>query len=447
MALPQVKVVHASEAKAVKRTLRKPQHPFNIHSRPFEITPFLIAPTLPGDTLTNWLMQSRVVTDPILNPLIGWWKEYYFFHVPITALDANFTTSGNGFATANIEGMFIDPTVDLRVDEGGAGAVSAPYYTFKDGMNYVQYAVEVITQWFFRDEDDVATTLLDNYPGAYIDRRNGFQSLLANDATGDDPELPGVDDIEEQEKLSAYSTEYDKWEILRDSALTDLTYEDYLRAQGVGVPAGQETDPDTGKVISKPELLRYVRKWQYPVNHIDPTTGTPTSAVSWSIVERGDAKYLFKQPGFVVGVTVTRPKMYLGSQKGSLTGLMSTWKHWPSVVMKDHPYTKLIKVTHSATDGPLINQATQDYWLDIGDLFEYGEQFVNFAQTVADNHALTFPGDVAGGATLADRVPTLAQSKSFFVDAAGTKNLVREDGVCHLTFKSRLGKDTTPGGG
>jgi hypothetical protein len=59
---------------------------------------------------------------------------------------------------------------------------------------------------------------------------------------------------------------------------------------------------------------------------------------------------------------------------------------------------------------------------------------------------LAFPADLGGGATGADRVPTLAQVKSFFVDAAGTKNLIREDGVCHLTFKSRLGRDTTPGG-
>jgi hypothetical protein len=55
------------------RRARRPEHRFELASTPWAITPFLIAPVLPGDTMTNLLLQARVVSDPIKNPLIGWW--------------------------------------------------------------------------------------------------------------------------------------------------------------------------------------------------------------------------------------------------------------------------------------------------------------------------------------------------------------------------------------
>ena len=48
---------------------------------------------------------------------------------------------------------------------------------------------------------------------------------------------------------------WQNWILLRQQALTDMTWEDYLATFGVHVP-------DAGK--SKPELIRYFRDWQYP---------------------------------------------------------------------------------------------------------------------------------------------------------------------------------------
>lgn len=445
--VPNIQIVHASDAKAQPRKTRNPQHPFNIRSRPFEITPFMIAPVLPGETMSNLLMQSRVVSDPILNPLIGWWMEYYFVYVPLVAL-AN--GRSYGIPITDVQDMFIDPAADIASATGlTQSANDATTYTYKGAMPWLNLCLQQIADDWFRDENDVdagGAGYIENYPGAYRDRRNGFQSLLADNTTGDDDELPGVDPIEEQvAPLTGFTTEYDKWEILRDSGLTDVTYEDYLRAQGA--PVENQAETIDGVPIVRSELMRYIRKWSYPTNHVDPTDGTPTSALSYSVVERADKRRLFKHPGFLVGVTVCRPKIYLGSQKGSLVGLLKNYKAWPSVVLKDYPYTSLLKVTHSATDGPLQNQATQDYWVDAKDLYLYGDQFVNYAMAVADNHGIAFPTDVASGPSAEDRIPTLAQVKSFFVDAAGTKNFFRQDGVVHLDIKSRIGGDTTPGGG
>ena len=66
---------------ATGRKSRRPSHPFQLKTRPWQIQPFCIAPVLPGETLKNLLLQSRVVSDPLKHPLIGWWCEYYYFYV------------------------------------------------------------------------------------------------------------------------------------------------------------------------------------------------------------------------------------------------------------------------------------------------------------------------------------------------------------------------------
>lgn len=74
------------------RVTRKPVHNFNVETRPFQIQPVMIAPVLAGETLNNLLLQSRVVTMPLKNPLIGWWKEYYFFYVKLRTWSSETTS-------------------------------------------------------------------------------------------------------------------------------------------------------------------------------------------------------------------------------------------------------------------------------------------------------------------------------------------------------------------
>lgn len=87
----------------------------------------------------------------------------------------------------------------------------------------------------------------------------------------------------------------------------DVSFEDYLRAQGVK-PAMKEPEE-----LYKLELIRYVRDWTYPSNIVDPVTGVPLSACSWSIFERADKARFFVEPGFIFAVQVIRPKVYLSS--------------------------------------------------------------------------------------------------------------------------------------
>ena len=175
-----------------------------------------------------------------------------------------------------------------------------------------------------------------------------------------------------------------------------------------------------------------------PSNTIDPTTGAATTAVTWSIDERADKNRFIKEPGFVVGLTLARPKVYLSNQTGSLTGIMDTAAEWLPAIFRDDPYSSLIQV--AAAQGPLTGQ-TKGYVFDLRDLFLYGEQFTNFTPEAAMN-AIALPGD-----NMAKRYPSLAMARSIFTDdsaAAGArKQFLEEDGRIDLTFSTQV-EDSTP---
>lgn len=46
------------------RIHRRPKHKFRVNVFPYDITPFLIAPVLPGETLANAWFECREVTPP-----------------------------------------------------------------------------------------------------------------------------------------------------------------------------------------------------------------------------------------------------------------------------------------------------------------------------------------------------------------------------------------------
>lgn len=421
---PAVKVVSVDAVAKVRRAFRRPQHTFNLKAKPYEIVPFMIAPVLPGETLVNALFQSRVVSDPIQNSLIGWHKEYYWFYIPHQALD-DWDTTGL------LKSMMLG-TTDVSTLKAAANDV--PYYTFKAGMDFVKKCTEAVVAEYFRDEDEaVNVASIENYYAAQIDQEGWHHSLKKESGGTDDAELPGIDEQEELDILPGFSTIYAQWELMRDAGMEDVTYEDVLRSYGVSIPKAEDTSAE-GEAF-KPELIRYVRDWTYPSNTVNPADGTVASAVSWAFKERITKKRFFKRPGFVLGVTITRPKLYLGSQKGAAVGLLKDHLGWLPAVYQGLPYTSVQEELDSATDGILQNQ-TEDYWLDIRDLFRFGDQFVNHAMSAAANHGLALPT-----AALDKKYPTDAMVESLFKTAGS--EYVREDGVCALNILGRLGPDTT----
>ena len=406
-----------------RRVPRYPKHQFQIRHRPFEITPFMIAPVLPGETMKNLMMQARCVTDPIKNRLCGWWLEHYFFYVKHRDLE------GRDDFTA----MMLDPSTDLSAYKHASG--NAFTYVADDCIDWVQHCLERIVEEYFR-EDGVAWdshVITSGRPAAAINLEGWWQSVV------DRTTLLDPDDIElldisagtagggdDKLKASEIDTALRQWEFLRLNNLTDMDYEDYLATYGVKVPKAE---------LHRPELIRYSRAWQYPVSAIDPSDGSPANAVVWSVSERADKARYFTEPGFVVGVSVVRPKVYLRSQTGGAVGLLDNAYSWLPAVLMDDPATSLKET--STSNGPL-QSTTNAYVTDVRDLFLYGDQFVNFDLAATDANVVDLPNAALTNLRYVD-----SDDCDALFAAASPANQCYQDGVVSMTIHG-MQVDSTP---
>nr|QXN72841.1 MAG: major capsid protein [Microvirus sp.] len=394
-------MVQVVELPAAGRVNRKPAHSFQIRQRPWQIQPFMIAPVLPGETLKNLLCQARVVTDPIKNPLIGWWFELYFFYVKHRDL-----TQREHFTS-----MVLEAGYDLSSLNAAA---KVEHYHYGGAIDWTQHCLERVVEEYFRDEGEAWDGyLIGNLPAASVAGQSWLDSVTDTTALDAGTPIAAGDTPEELDGMAR------QWEFMRAHKLTNMSYEDFLATYGVR-KSRQE--------IHKPELVRYVRDWTYPSNTINPSDGKPSSACSWAIAERADKARFFAEPGFLFGVAVARPKVYFSAQKGSAASLLADAFSWLPAVMQDAPYTSLKELAAGA--GPLQG-TTNGYWVDVRDLFLYGDQFVNFALTATDAGMVALP--TSG---LQKRYATATDADALFVTPA-TANLVRYDGIASLTIAGR----------
>jgi hypothetical protein len=381
----------------------------------------MIAPVLPGETLTNLQLQARAVTDPIKNPLIGWWLEYYYFYVKHRDLAERDTLMNMVMTNASTAAL----NVAAKVETYHAG--SAPDYT--------QLCLNRIVDTYFRDEGEITLAgSIGNLPAASLSSDTWLDSVKAASTNPtNDPEFPGNTTRIQTDDLIPGTTQamFDQWEFMKQEKLTDLTYEDFLKTYGV-----------TGQAVAavvdehKPELIRYVRDWTYPTNTVEPTTGVPASACSWAVAERADKDRFFTEPGFLVGLTVARPKVYLSKQKGTGVSMLADAFSWLPAVLSNDPYTSLRQFANTA--GPLQGNVTDaaGYWVDVRDLFVYGDQFVNFSLAVSDAGLVALPT-----VALQKRYPVAADADALF-KSASPANLIRQDGVTQLSILGRLSDET-----
>lgn len=266
--------------------------------------------------------------------------------------------------------MFVDPTnTDLSATLG-IGADDTKFFTAKGGVPYASYCYQKIVEWYFRDEGEAwnVKTLASGLAVAQI-RDVGWMDSLTDES--DMPEgaaISGATDAGDLERL------VEAFQMLRAMGLSDMTYEDMLRSQGINIPEA---------AVGRPELLWHMSNFQYPSNTIDPTDGTPTSAVSWVFKESMKKAKMFKEPGFIMGVSVTRPKVYMGGQFGNMTAHLSrAWDWLPAYLPPDMAETRL--KYFAAGTGPLGDRSgtgagtESEYWVDVADLFVHGDEWRDF---------------------------------------------------------------------
>lgn len=393
-----------------QRVGRYPRHSFNVQLEPFQIVPTMIAPVLPGETLKNAFIQARAISEPVVDDLAGSWFNWSLFYVKLRDLAGR----------EDFMNMMVDLTADMSSYKRTVSH-DTPNFTFIGGMQWVQYCLDSVVGAYYRDQDDNPSDI-GNYPAAMLHTENWMHSLTQDAAfIADEPSISTAGDnaftASEVENLMQ------QWQYLKANNLIDMTYEDYLRAQGINLP-----DPED----EKPELIRTVTNWTYPANGVDPSTGSVRSVWSWSIAESADKPRLFKEPGFLFATACVKPKLYLSLQKGAVVGAMDNLLPWlPHQAQLD---LRARMKNYAAGAGPLPSN-TDDYWFDIGDLLSHGDQFWNWA---IDQAEVAMPE--AGGNF---KYPTAAMINTLSV--SGTSCTIRVDGVVQLNVASTI-RDITPRG-
>lgn len=405
------------------RVGRYPRHTFQISTKPYVAAPFMIAPTMPQETLKNIFFESRVVTDPILSSIIGWKQQYFFYWVSMSDLliDA-------------MRQMFIDPTNTDIASTQGLAANDQFYYTAKGGVPYAKLGVQRIVDHYFRADgeapDDYKRGATEEYLVQY-QQDNWMDSLTDKDAMPEGATISTATDAGDLQRLML------AFEQLRALGVANMTYEDWLRSNGINVPNEQEQ--------GKPLELGYFSDFQYPSNTINPVDGIPASAVSWVFKNGNSERRFFKEPGFIIGLAVTRPKVYWAGLAGNAAAHLTRAWDWSPNYLWGHPETTL--KNFAGDTGPLGDRtiATDGYFVDMRDIFLYGDQWQNvmaFAPNVTHqgaNHMVASPT----GDTFRWRYPTDAECRMFFKDPTNASN-VRHDGYVNLSIDGHM-VDTTIG--
>lgn len=414
------------------RRNRNPRHPFKALQEPYCLYPVLLAPVLPGETMTNLLIQSRVVTDPVKDPLAGWWTEYWFFYVKLTDLHQR----------QEFQEMIIRPD-DFSKTGLTAAAFDNVYWTSEGGIEWSKFCMQRVVEEFFRNEGETwdGHNIFGLPPvAAFEERHSWMQSLtMGDDVIAMDVQISTAgDNAFTMSELEAAQREY---QISKAMGMQMPTWEDYLVQNGVRAAVAENPH--------RPELIRHIREWTYPSNTINPTNGTPTSAVSWSIAERADKDRYFKEPGFVFGVATHRPKVYRRNQRGTPAGFMDSAEMWLPALLANDAWSSMKAHVTNSDSGPLpgITDAQGYYW-DMRDLLLYGDQMVSGYNIAGVTDTTNTWSTVALPSSAAQKdYPSEGDVNSLFVGGAETTpiNKVRSDGVIQLTIKGRQ-VDTTPPG-
>lgn len=354
----------ASQSKRKRRVARRPKHSFLIKQYPYEITPFMIAPVLAGETLKNALLQSRAVSTPMENSLIGHHMEHYLFYVKLRDL-ADRDDIANLLLDMNETGVTTE------------GADNVYLYAKSGAIAWQQMCLDSVVDHYFRDEGETVNEVVGGTTGlplAHFNNTNFGESMTLDSAIETDNIDGSVNPIE----FDQLEDEYQTWEFMRNMQLTEKTFEEYC--EDFGAKIGKE-EPN------KPELIRYTKNWTYPTNTVDGSGNINTQA-TWSIAERSDKDRFFKEPGFIFGVTVWRPKLYLADQQQAAVSVLDNALRWLPAAMKDKPMSSIQKISSNAANSPYDDTAmgtSVDYWIDIRDLFVHGDQFINYAADETDN--------------------------------------------------------------
>lgn len=387
------------------RRTRYPKHNFNVEFEPFDIQPIGIVPVSAGDSVKSLRFEARVLTDPIVSQITGWWAELYWFYVRFSDLEE--------YAAA--QAMVSDPAFNL------AGLVTAAKtwtYHNGNGPDWLFMAYKQAVRTHFRPENGDWNDALGDSGAA----RAGLVGRTWVDTVELEANLPNP------AAADTYAGRWEHYEALRRAKLVTMDYPEWLRSQGVDVPE-QLAQPLSEK--RRPELIRFTRQFAYPSNTVDPAGTGTVSAVSWVVADRMDRAIFCDEPGFIIGAALVRPKLYRGNQVATGAALLRDARTIAPDILEEAPQETLKMVT--GANAASLTTAV-DYWLDTNGVYVLGDQFIVGAS--APKTALP------ATATLQKSYPVTADIDALFANVAVNK--VRIDGSASLSIVGRRKLTTSP---
>ena len=430
---------------AIGRKVRTPRHSFATKQLPYEITPFFFAPVLPGETMKSLQYLNSVRSGFLQATQSGWWHETMFFYVKHRDLQ---DAVANLLIDMHVRGVDLEPA--------GAAADANLYYSAPSAVAgtypFLKAAMQVVVEHYFRHENethDVRMSPNGRYVAAY--QRLDLLDSASYDTIGPADEnelLPDAALIDQHNSdtnvLPGFEAHHAQWKRLRAAGYIEVDFEDYLRAHGISVPV-EDATPD------RPELLRYIKDWQLPAIRQHPDTLEETATVKWALSETATKSRFFKEPGFLLGVSVIRPKVFL-NQSFSLIGHLKDSFSWLPQLLHDRPETSLRMLTSAQAAAAFPSyEGAEGIWIDFRDLFLYGEQFVTGLTAAELAHVVNVCASPYG-MEFSQRYPADADIQGHFFATDGefppvarvTDGAFISEGIAQPSILSRI-RDLTPG--
>jgi hypothetical protein len=412
-----------------ERRVRRPQHPFNVITKPFQVQPVMCAPVLPGETLKSLLIQSQVWSDPLSVDMknTGWWCEYNVWYCKHRDL-LGFEVAVDGLGKDLID-MFVSNESLSGHQEAAAVAWS---YCAPGGIDFVKNCLARVVDEYYRDEGEAwndANKMLDSVPLAQIygkGRSDAFDKLTLASGYADHRQKLDADNDGTIYVGDEMNRAFQEWAAAHDAGLVDMTYEDWMRTYGGRAGAGVEPDRVD---YHRPEDLGYFRQFAYPNNTVEPSTGVPAVAIGWRVASQLKKSFAFQEPGWILVTNLIRPKVYLENQEGLVAGMMQTRNSWLPAILNDETTVSHLLIDDAT--GPLktaMDAGNVDYWLDLRDLLNFGEQFINYTPTGASFMELPLSTGVRRYAASTEIMEMFSNT---------TTGRLRQDGMISLNILGR----------
>ncbi len=404
------KIATTTNATAGRRGERRPVFRASVELEPWEITPFMCFPLLPGETLHNILVDGRFLLNGCVSPLYPWYLDVQIFAVKLSDLDIDFEQILLQSAQAGPSSL-VDSAAKPMVGEA-VGGISISNLVYK----------RIVDQFWKTDNVLPNSTINTDLKIAPVKWRGSHATLVEG----------------ETEKLMLRPDEITSDELKFDLLDADPTWTDVLRQYGVKVSQGE---------AGVPERIMWESIAKHPVFVQSDAADTIVTRyqVLWSVREArltGKGQGIFaKEPMAIMGLVTIRPEIIEGNKRFMQINDLTDRERWwaPPFNTMDAVQNLLQEPGSGITAGHAwVDAAAGTTFINALDYWFMGESFTNM-----DWNAATPPDAQLAGhnADTPSRTAAPVYENDFVGHEASTRwPVLKSDAFMggHMTVQTRV---------